>query len=109
MAYSEQLAQRVRDLSSDVGAFDEKKMFGGLAFLTHGNMACGIVGEKLMLRLGADGAAAAMLEPHVGPMDFTGRPIRTMAFVEAGGLERDEDLEAWVGKALDFARALPEK
>jgi len=109
MAYDEFLAERVRRVIGSRCGISEKKMFGGLAFLMHGNMACGIVGEKLMLRLGEDGAAAAMLEPHVGPMDFTGRPIRTMAFVEAGGLERDKDLEGWVGKALDFARALPKK
>ncbi|MGI9243221.1 MAG: TfoX/Sxy family protein, partial [Verrucomicrobiales bacterium] len=62
-----------------------------------------------MLRLGEDGAAAARREPHVRPMDFTGKPIKSMAFVEPEGLEREEDRVGGVGKALDFVRALPKK
>ena len=109
MAYDEFLAERVRAAIGARRGIVEKKMFGGLAFMLHGNMACGVVGEKLMLRLGEEGAAAAMCEPRVGPMDFTGKPIKSMAFVEPEGLEREEDLVGWIGKALDFARALPRK
>lgn len=109
MPYDEFLAERVRQLSSKKDRFTEKKMFGGLAFLLHGNMACGIVGERLMLRLGEEGAALALGEPNVVPMDFTGKPIKTMVFVEPPGIERDEDLEGWVEASIAFARTLPKK
>ena len=109
MAFDEFLAERVRAVIGKKRGITEKKMFGGLGFMLHGNMACGIVGERLMLRLGEEGATAALEEEHVVPMDFTGKPIKTMAFVEAGGIEADSDLQKWVGKALAFAKTLPTK
>ena len=87
----------------------EKKMFGGLGFMLAGNMACGIVGEKLMLRLGEAGASDALQEAHVAPMDFTGKPIKTMAFVEPAGIERDADLARWIDLAVAVAKTLPPK
>lgn len=52
MAFNEQLAKRVRDVLAEVPDVSERRMFGGLAFLVGGHMACGIVESKLMLRLG---------------------------------------------------------
>ena len=77
MAYDEELADRVRDLLASTPNVRERKMFGGLAFMIAGNMACGIVGTDLMLRVGEDGADAALDQPHVRPMDFTHRPMRS--------------------------------
>ncbi len=108
MAYDEKLADRVRDiLEGDLGV-SERKMFGGLAFMVDGHMACGIVGDDLMLRLGAEGAEAALRKPHVRPMDFTGRPMKGMVFVEPAGL-RGATLGRWVTTATTFARTLPPK
>ena len=47
MAYDEGLAQRLRETLASTDGLTEKKMFGGLCFLVHGNMACGIVDEEL--------------------------------------------------------------
>ena len=99
----------MREALAVIPDIDEKKMFGGLCFMLHGNMACGIVGERLMLRLGEEGAATALAEEHVVPMDFTGKPIRTMVFVEPAGIEADADLGRWVGETLAFAKTLPSK
>ncbi|MDA1277078.1 MAG: TfoX/Sxy family protein [Verrucomicrobia bacterium] len=57
MAYSEQLAERIRKAISGCRNFEEKKMFGGLCFTLNGHMCCGIVEDTLMLRLGAERAA----------------------------------------------------
>jgi TfoX/Sxy family transcriptional regulator of competence genes len=84
-------------------------MFGGLAFLINGNMACGITNEDLMLRLGADGAAQALNEPHVRNMDFTGKPLKGFVYLAPEGYAEDDDLEAWVERAVAFAGALPAK
>jgi TfoX/Sxy family transcriptional regulator of competence genes len=83
-------------------------MFGGLAFMLDGNMCCGIVGERLMLRLGADLAEEALQRPHVHPMDFTGRPMSGMVYVAPEGL-RGKALRTWVEEAAGFARTLPPK
>jgi len=109
MAYDEQLAERIRTTLGDTVGVEERKMFGGIAFLHRGNMVCGVVGETLMLRLGAERAEAALDEPHARPMDFTGRPMRGMVYVDPPGFPTDEALAAWVGRALEFASTLPPK
>ena len=108
MAYDEELADRVRVLLAAEEGLTERKMFGGLAFMVEGNMACGIVRDELMLRLGAEGAESALEHPAVRQMDFTGRPMTGMVYVEPGGLD-EAQLGRWVERARDFARSLPPK
>lgn len=108
MAYNEELAERIRDLMPVLGVV-EKKMFGGLCFMLNGNMSCGIVGDKLMVRVGKENQKAALALPHAKPMDFTGRPMSSMVYVEPAGIESKEELEAWVRKGCDFALSLPAK
>ena len=109
MAYDEQLAERIRATIADTNGVGERKMFGGIAFLHHGNMVCGVVGETLMLRLGTARAEAALDELHVRPMDFTGRPMRGMVYVDPPGFRTDAALAVWVAQALEFAATLPPK
>ena len=109
MAYDESLSERIRVVLNDQPAVTERKMFGGLAFLVAGNMACGIVGEDLMLRLGGDGAEAALDAPPTRPMDFTGRPMKSMVYVAPAGFAREQELRAWVGRGVAYARSLPPK
>jgi len=108
MAYDEALADRVREALEGEEGVTERKMFGGIAFMVDGHMACGIVGDDLMLRLGDERADEALDRPHVRPMDFTGRPMSTMVLVEPAGL-RGAALGTWVGEAVAYARALPPK
>jgi TfoX/Sxy family transcriptional regulator of competence genes len=86
VAYDERLAERVRDILAADLSLSERKMFGGLAFMLDGNMCCGIVADRLMLRLGPDLAQDALQQPHVQPMDLTGRPMTGMVYVAADGL-----------------------
>src|SRR5262245_39287362 len=108
MAYDEELAQRVREELASRSDVQERKMFGGLAFMLSGNMACGVVGDRLMLRLGTDGAAAALREPQVAPMDFTGTPSATMVYLEPAG-SADDALAGWITRAVAFVDTLPVK
>ena len=108
MAYDEQLADRVRDVLEEVEGVTERKMFGGLAFMVRGHMACGIVGNDLMLRLGAEGAERALERPHVRPMDFTGKPMTGMVYVAPEGL-KGAALRRLIGEATDFVADLPPK
>ena len=109
MAFDERLAERVSAVLLDVPDVREQQMFGGIAFLVGGHMACGIVGDELMLRLGDEGADAALDQPHVRPMDFTGRPMGTMVFLEPAGVETDEELAGWIARALMYVQKLPPK
>ncbi len=108
MAYDELLAERVREELQAAPGFSERKMFGGLCFMLHGNMCAGVVGERLMLRLGEAGADAALREPHVAEMDFTGRPMKGMVYIDPQGL-RSDALVQWLERAAIFARSLPPK
>ena len=108
MAYDEDLADRVRAVLPAAEAVTERQMFGGLAFMLGGHMFCGVVQDTLMVRLGPEGADRALNQPHVRPMDFTGRPMTGMVFVEPGGLH-GAALREWVTAAAAFARALPPK
>ena len=109
MAFDEHLADRIREALRNVPDVREQRMFGGLAFLVSGNMACGIVGDELMLRLGEHGADDALDEPHVRPMDFTGRPMRTMVYVARAGFATPNALRRWVDQGVAHAATLPPK
>jgi TfoX/Sxy family transcriptional regulator of competence genes len=108
VAYDEDLADRVREVLPAGEAVTERQMFGGLAFMLDGHMFCGVVRDTLMVRLGPERADRVLGRPHVRPMDFTGRPMKGMVFVEPGGLQGTA-LRKWVGEAAEHARSLPPK
>jgi TfoX/Sxy family transcriptional regulator of competence genes len=109
MAYSEELAERIREVIGERENVVEKKMFGGVAWMVAGNMAVGAMEDRLMVRLEPEEAEAALGEHNVGPMDFTGKAMRGFVTVEPGGLEEDSDLERWINAGADFAASLPPK
>ena len=109
MAYDEGLATRVREVLGDQPGVAEKKMFGGLAFLVGVNMACGVRGDDLMVRVAADQAEAALEEPGARPFDMTGRPMKGWLLVAADGHAEDDDLRGWVDRGVAYAESLPPK
>jgi TfoX/Sxy family transcriptional regulator of competence genes len=109
MAYDDGVAQRVREALTDQSDVVEKKMFGGLAFMVGGHMCCGVVGGKLMLRVGPGGYDSALSQPHARQMDFTGKPMKGFVYVAPAGFEDDGDLQSWVDRALSFVATLPAK
>jgi TfoX/Sxy family transcriptional regulator of competence genes len=109
MAYSESLAGRIRDAVRRVQGVDEKKMFGGVGFLLHGNMLVGVWKDSLIARVGAEAYEAALAEPHVCEFDITGRPIKGWVMVEPDGVDSDRQLADWVERTLRFVRTLPGK
>ena len=97
MPYNEDLAVRTRALLKRRKGITERKM------------CCGVAGDYLMLRLGNKGAAAALQEAGTRPMDFTGKPLKSMVYVEPAGYESDDGLRYWVERSLKFAKSLPPK
>jgi len=84
-------------------------MFGGIAFLVRGHMTVGIIGSDLMVRVGADDYERALAEKYVRPMDFTGRPSKTMVYVESGSVRTTKSLQHWIERALRYTATLPAK
>jgi TfoX/Sxy family transcriptional regulator of competence genes len=109
MAFDEGLAERIRELTAGETTLSERRMFGGLCFLASGNMCFGVLGDEIMVRVGKDAHTAALQRPHAREMDFTGRSMAGMVYVEAEGISEDVDLQAWLQRGLDFAGSLPPK
>ena len=109
VAYDETLAERIRAALPDRPDVGERKMFGGIAFMVGGNMACGVIGQDLMARVGKEARDAALDEPHTRPMDFTGRPMKGYLYVAPEGVADEESLQAWVDRCVEFAESLPAK
>lgn len=109
MAFDESLADRIRDILAPRAELTERRMFGGIAFMIGGNMACGVIGDDLMVRLDPADVERALGEEYVRPMDFTGKPMKGAVYVDSGGTADDKALASWVEAGADFASSLPPK
>jgi len=109
MAFDERLAGRIREALARRRGVSERKMFGGLAFLTEGRMFCGVIGQDLVVRVGPDAWGRALARRHVQPMDFTGKPLTGYVYVAPAGVRTSAALRSWVEEGLRFARTLPQR
>ena len=110
MAYDEDLAARIRELLGAESGVEEKRMFGGLAFLVNGNMSVGASGQGgLLVRVSPDDTESLLESEHVEPMVMRGRELRGWLRVDTEGLETRQELETWVERGVTFARSLAPK
>ena len=110
MAFDEGLAERVRAVLDERSDVADKRMFGGIAFLVAGNMACGVMRDELMVRVGAEDAPGLIAsEDGARAMDMKGRPMRGWVLVAPEATADDGDLERWVGRGEAYAASLPPK
>ena len=109
MSYDEKTAERVRRILSTRGDFIEKRMFGGLCFMVSGGMCCGLTSTTLMVRVVPEEYEKTLALPHARPMDFTGRPLTGMVYVDTAGYETDAALAKWVQRGVNFVSGLPAK
>ncbi len=109
MAFNEILAARIRNALSRKKGVEERKMFGSICFMLHGNLLVGVCKDSLIARLGPDEGEAALREPHVRVFDIIGKPMRNWVLVEPEGVEDDDQLAGWIGRATKFVRTLPMK
>jgi len=109
MAYDHLLADDIRARIGSHAGLSEREMFGGIAFMIYGNMAIGVSGEELMVRVGKDAHDEAVALPGARTFDMGARPMRGWLSVSPEGFEADSDLEAWVGRGVAYAESLPRK
>ncbi|MEO8424836.1 MAG: TfoX/Sxy family protein [Actinomycetota bacterium] len=109
MAFDDALAERVRESLASVRWVTEIRMFGGLCFTVRGNMAVGVVGSELMVRVAKEDGDALLERAHTRPMDFTGKQMRGFLYVARAGLRTKKSLQAWVDRGVGFASSLPPK
>ena len=112
MAYSEFLADRVRQRLKPSGLSEEKKMMGGLLFMVNGAMCVGVDRDKktsedrLMVRVGKAAYDDLLAKKGCREMDFTGKPMKGFLFIYPEGFYSDKDLVFWISKALVFNKEL---
>ena len=109
MAYGESLAQRVREVLYPLTAAEEKKMFGGIAFMVSGYMTVGVIRDELIARVGLEIYEASLDKPGVDLFQPTGKPMAGWVSVAPDGHQADENLKYWIDLALEFVKTLPAK
>ena len=110
MAYDEDLANRIRELLGSERGVEEKRMFGGLAFLINGNMSVAASGKGgLMVRVTPEDTEKRLARTHVSPMVMAGREARGWLRVAAEGVKTKRQLESWVTRGVGYARSLAPK
>ena len=110
MAYDWLLATRVRIALEGMGGGAEQPMMGALCFLRRGHICCGVTGDRLMVRLGAEAAKAALQGPHVMPLGIGGgRAPKSFVTIAPEAVLDDAQLGAWIARGVAFADGLPEK
>ena len=110
MAYDEDLANRIRELIASESGVEEKRMFGGLAFLINGNMSVAASGRGgLMVRVPPDETEKLLARDHVEPMVMAGHETRGWLRVSVDGVKTKRQLQPWVSRGVDYAKSLPPK
>jgi TfoX/Sxy family transcriptional regulator of competence genes len=110
MAYDEDLANRIRELLGSERGVEEKRMFGGLAFLINGNMSVAASGQGgLLVRVLPDDTDKLLERAHVSAMVMAGREARGWLRVDTEGVKTRRQLQSWVTRGVGYASSLPPK
>ena len=87
-----------------------KPMFGYPAAFVNGNLVCGLFQDSVVVRLGKDGAAAAIAADGADPFSpMHGRVMSGYALVPEGDCLDRSALAPWLARALAFTLTLPPK
>ena len=109
MAYDHDIADDIRALIGTHPGLTEKEMFGGIAFMIHGNMAVGVSGDELMVRVGKDAHDEMIALPGATTFDKSARPMRGWLNVTSEGFPTEDDFKVWIDRGVSFAETLPKK
>jgi TfoX/Sxy family transcriptional regulator of competence genes len=109
MTYDEAMADQLREVATGTAGLSERRMFGGLAFLVHGNMAVAAGEDGLLLRFPPERTAELLAEPHTDEFVMPGRSMKGWLRVEASGLTTYDQVERWAAIGFSYAATLPPK
>ncbi|GFG65105.1 hypothetical protein MKUB_25950 [Mycobacterium kubicae] len=110
MAYDADLAERIRELLASQPDVDEKRMFGGLAFMVGGHLAVAVSGQGgIMVRVPPTDTDKLLDRAHVSPMVMAGRETRGWLRIAAEGVKTKRQLDSWVSRGVSYALSLPAK
>ena len=102
MAYSEKLANRIREAISELPNVLEKEMMGGLTFMVNDKMCIGIIKDEMMCRIAPELHETLIEKQGCRTMDFTKRPMKGYIMIDDSGMKTKKDFEYWISLCLEF-------
>jgi len=102
MKYSETLALRVAERLMHLQDVQEKEMFNGLIFMVNGKMCIGVSKNSMMVRLDPNSLENLSDKDGWQQMVMGSRPMKGYVSVSEDVLERNDELDFWVNRALAF-------
>ena len=109
MARDKGLEELLNDHLKGVRGLTQKGMFGGWAWLVHGNLLCGARAGSMLIRLGKENEAWALQIPGVTPMMMKERRMHGWLRAAPGVYGDDALRHRLLDAALAFNRSLPKK
>ena len=109
MAFDNELAARIREHLEGQTGLTEMKMFGGLAFLIHGNICCGVYGAEMLVRVDPAQMDEILRLPNTRMFDLSPRPMKGWILVRGEALASRAGLSEWLEVGLAYAAGLPPK
>ena len=102
MAYSEKLADRIREQLAHLPIIEEKEMMGGLTFMVNEKMCIGIIKDEMMCRIDPDFHETAIEMTGCRTMDFTKRPMKGYVMIDDTGMKNKKEFDYWINLCLEF-------
>lgn len=104
MPYNLQVANRIREYLMHFPhlTIEEKKMFGGLAFMVNGKMCINVSKDRLMCRFNPDLIEKIAEKKGYEPMIMKGKTLKGYCYVYPEGFTTQKDFEYWVNLCLEF-------
>ena len=109
MAFDGTLRERIRECLARRKGVKEKLLFGCACFLLGGNVLVGVWKQSLIARVGPDEYEDALLEANTKEFDITGKPMKGWVVVGPEGIKDEEQVKAWIERAMKVVRKLPAK
>jgi len=102
MAYNEQIADRIRHALAEVPEVEEKKMFGGLAFMVAGKMCITAGADRIMCRINPTMRDEVTKLKGCDTVIMRGRPYKGYVHITQDSFKKEEDLNYWIKLALEY-------
>ena len=106
MAYSSELAERIRMALIHLPIVEEKRMFGRLMFLVNGKMCLTAGPEQIMCRLNPKLHEQEVQRAGCSAVIMRGRKYKGYIHVNEKYLSTDQDLKRWIDLALEYNKEL---
>ncbi len=106
MAYSEKLANRIRETLSGIPKVEEKKMFGGIAFMVNEKMCITVKNSRIMCRIDPDIYQEAVKRKGCHPVIMRDKEYKEFIYIEEEGIKSKKDFDYWISQALNFNKKI---